>query len=224
MLSYTVGFFPTAGLRHRCKQKSHAQTERGKSNKASFSTYICERRGTASKTSPVPNRADPQRVRLIQVPEEEQTDHPNKRICFVVYSLSVKHKSIKARLEKVGGALRRPTSVVVLLQRVGVTDVEMKPWRCCSWWGRRGFKLLGPGGINTSNAGDRAMKGEMASKHGSSNQQAYALTYYEDSAAQHLPSLASAPSICCVCTEYKPTSTLKCTAPAARRGVERGAA
>lgn len=46
------------------------------------------------------------------------------------------------------------------------------------------------------------MKGEMESKHGCSNQQAYALTYYEDGAAQPPPPLASAPSICCVCTEY----------------------
>lgn len=99
----------------------------------------------------------------------------------------------------------------------------MEPWCCCSQWGRRGFKPPGPGGINTSNTGDRAMKGEMESKHGCSNQQAYALTYYGDTAAQHLPPLASAPSICCVCTEYKPTSTQKCTSTAARRGVERGA-
>lgn len=53
------------------------------------------------------------------------------------------------------------------------------------------------------------MKGEMASKHGSSNQRAHAPTYYEDTAAQPPPSLASAPSICRVCTEYEPTSTPK---------------
>lgn len=53
------------------------------------------------------------------------------------------------------------------------------------------------------------MKGEMASKHGSSNQRAHTLTYYEDTAAQPPPSLASAPSICRVCTEYEPTSTPK---------------
>lgn len=65
------------------------------------------------------------------------------------------------------------------------------------------------------------MKGETEPKHGRSNQPAYALTYYEDTAAQHLPSLASAPSICCVRTEYKPTSAQKCTSTAARRGVKR---
>lgn len=40
--------------------------------------------------------------------------------------------------------------------------------------GGGGFKRPQPAGINTSNAGDGAMKGEMEAKHGSSNQQAYA--------------------------------------------------
>lgn len=33
-------------------RKPRAQTEQGKFNKALFSTYICERRGTASKNKP----------------------------------------------------------------------------------------------------------------------------------------------------------------------------
>lgn len=41
-----------------------------------------------AKTSPIRNRADPRRVRRIQVPEEEQTDDPNKGICWFSYSLS----------------------------------------------------------------------------------------------------------------------------------------
>lgn len=57
-----------ARLRHGRKQKSQAQTERGKFNKAVFSTYICERCRTASKTSPIHNRADPRGDQRIQVP------------------------------------------------------------------------------------------------------------------------------------------------------------
>lgn len=88
MLSYAVGFFPTVRLRHGRKQKPHAQTERGKFNKALFFTYICERRGTASKTSPIHNQADPQRVRRIHIPEEEQTDDPRRGFAlFLIPSL-----------------------------------------------------------------------------------------------------------------------------------------
>lgn len=89
---------------------------------------------------------------------------PTRGFALFSYSLSVKHKSIKARLEKKGQGgggfvlQQRPTSVVVLLQRVGAADAKMKPRRCCSQWGRRGFKAPPPGGINTSKTGDAAIK------------------------------------------------------------------
>lgn len=84
---------------------------------------------------------------------------------------------------------------MVLLQRADVTDAEMRPWRCCSQWGRRGFKAPEPGGIHTSKTGDTAIKGEAEPKRGRSNQQAYSQTCYGDAVAQHLPPLASARSM-----------------------------
>lgn len=130
---------------------------------------------------------------------------PTRGFALFFSSLSVKHKSIKARLEKKGWGFlqQRPTSVVVLLQRVDATDVKMKPRRCCSQWGRRGFKPPQPGGTNTSKTGDTAIKGAMEPKRGRSNQQAYSQTYYEDAVAQPLPALASARSICRACAECK---------------------
>lgn len=48
---------------------------------------------------------------------------PTRGFALFSHSLSVKHESIKARLEKKGFS----TSVVVLLQRGGAADVKMKP-------------------------------------------------------------------------------------------------
>lgn len=68
------------------------------------------------------------------------------------------------------------------------------------------------------------MKGKMESKRGGSNQRAYAPTCHEDGAAQRPPPLASAPSICGVCAEYKPTPSQKRASRAEARGDEDAAA
>lgn len=143
-------------LRHRRKHKSHAHSisrvNRGKFNKALFSTYICRGCVTVCKTNPIHDGTlilGGFMVLRSQRRNKQMILTRDTSLYFLLLLLFFSSWNTEASKPGRGNRTsRQPTSLynklVVLHVDVTGTDLKMKLRSSCSRWGRLAFKPLKP--------------------------------------------------------------------------------